>query len=194
MNFLRTPSACPPNFSIPVDIRKPKGPVNIYGNTGPGNLQWDHWLFWPFSWTGPLLIWGLALRGHGLFQYRISTGPKIIFKYSGAGSWTISSFFWSFSYKKYGTRANLYYGTNIYFGWRFQRGRGKFLTKRVRGHALFCMVKSTGPREISPLVTAHFPVPYSHKYWPVPYKRSLRNLATKWCVVAAYPLSKQRDK
>ena len=117
---------------------------------------------------GHRLFWGLALRGHGLFQYRISTGPKIIFKYSGAGSWTISSFFWSFSYKKYGTRANLYYGTNIYFGWRFQRGRGKFLTKRVRGHALFCMVKSTGPREISPLVTAHFPVPYSHKYWPVP--------------------------
>ena len=78
---------------------------------------------------GHRLFWGLALRGHGLFQYRISTGPKIIFKYSGAGSWTISSFFWSFSYKKYGTRANLYYGTNIYFGWRFQRGRGKFSTK-----------------------------------------------------------------
>ena len=55
-------------------------------------------------------------------------------------------FFQSFSYKKYGTRANLYYGTKIYFGRRFQRGRGKFLTKRIRGHTLFGMVKSTGPR------------------------------------------------
>ena len=26
-----------------------KGPVNIYGNTGPGNLQRDHPLFWSFS-------------------------------------------------------------------------------------------------------------------------------------------------
>ena len=26
-----------------------KGPVNIYGNTGPGNLQRDHRLFWSFS-------------------------------------------------------------------------------------------------------------------------------------------------
>ena len=26
-----------------------KGPVNIYGNTEPGNLQRDHRLFWSFS-------------------------------------------------------------------------------------------------------------------------------------------------
>ena len=102
--------------------------------------------FGPLVERGHRLFWGLALRGHGLFQCRISTGPKIILKYSGAGSWTIFSFSGSFSYKKYGTRANLYYGTKIYFGRRFQRGRGKFLTKRIRGHTLFCMVKSTGPR------------------------------------------------
>ena len=41
---------------------------------------------------GHRLFWGLALRGHGLFQCRISTGPKIILKYSGMGSWTIFSF------------------------------------------------------------------------------------------------------
>ena len=41
---------------------------------------------------GHRLFWGLALRGHGLFQCRIWTGPKIILKYSGMGSWTIFSF------------------------------------------------------------------------------------------------------
>ena len=102
--------------------------------------------FGPLVEWGHRLFWGLALRGHGLFQCRISTGPKIILKYCGTGSWIIFSFFRSFSYKKYGTRANIYYGTKIYFGRRFQRGRGKFLTKRIRGHTLFCMVKSTGPR------------------------------------------------
>ena len=40
--------------------------------------------------------------------------------------------------------ANLYYGASSYFGWRFQRGHGKYLTKPIRGHTLFCMVKSTG--------------------------------------------------
>ena len=103
--------------------------------------------FGPLVERGHQLFWGLALRGHGLFQCRISTGPKIILKYSGTGLWTIFSFVGSFLYKKYGTRADLYYGTKNYFERRFQRGRGKILTKRIRGHhTLFCMVKSTGPR------------------------------------------------
>ena len=48
--------------------------------------------FCPSVGRGHRLFWGLALRGHGLFQWRISTGPKIILKYSGMGSWTIFSF------------------------------------------------------------------------------------------------------
>ena len=48
--------------------------------------------FGPLVEWGHQLYWGLALRGHGLFQCRISTGPKIILKYSGMGSWTIFSF------------------------------------------------------------------------------------------------------
>ena len=48
--------------------------------------------FGPLVERGHRLFWGLALRGHGLFQCRISTGPKIILKYSGMGSWTIFSF------------------------------------------------------------------------------------------------------
>ena len=36
---------------------------------------------------GHRLFCGLALRGHGLFQCRISTGPKIILKYSHTGPW-----------------------------------------------------------------------------------------------------------
>ena len=35
-------------------IEQNKGAVNIYGNTGQGNLQQDHRLFWSFSWTGPI--------------------------------------------------------------------------------------------------------------------------------------------
>ena len=81
---------------------------------------------------GPLVEWGHLLF-LGLAQYRISTGPKIILKYCGTGSWTIFSFSRYFSYRKYGTIANLCYGT-------MQRVRGKFLTKRTRGHTLFCMV------------------------------------------------------
>ena len=81
--------------------------------------------FGPLVEWGHRLFWGLALRGHGLFQCRISTGPKIILKvcstgprlkYSGTGPWAIFIFFRSFSY----------YETSIYFGRRFQRGRGKY--------------------------------------------------------------------
>ena len=117
-----------------------KGSVNIYGNTGPGNLHRDERLFLFFSWTVILKF------GHGLFQRRISMGPKIILEYSGMGSWIIFSLFGSFSYKNYGTRANPHYEANIYFGRRFQLGREKFVTKRIQGHILFCIVKSTGPR------------------------------------------------
>ena len=100
--------------------------------------------FGPTVGRGHRLLWRLTLRGHRLFQCRISTGSKIILKYPGTGSWTIFSFSQSFSYQKYGTRANLYYGTSIYFGWRFQRGHEKFVTRRIRGHTLFCMVKFNG--------------------------------------------------
>ena len=44
-----------------------KGPVNIYGNMGPGNLQRDYRLFWSFSWTGPPVILRVG-----------STGPRLI--------------------------------------------------------------------------------------------------------------------
>ena len=88
--------------------------------------------FGPLVEWGHQLFWGLPLQGHGLFQCRISTGPKIILKYCGTGSWTIFCFFRCLSYKKCGNRANLYYGTKNYFGRRFQRGRGKFLTKWIR--------------------------------------------------------------
>ena len=44
-----------------------KGPVNIYGNTGLGNLQRDHPLFWYFSWTGPTVILRVG-----------SVGPRLI--------------------------------------------------------------------------------------------------------------------
>ena len=90
--------------------------------------------FGPSVERGHRLFWRFALRGHGLFQCRISAGPKIILMYCSTGSWTIFNFFWSFSYRKYGTRANLYYGAKTYFGRRFQRGRGKFLTKQIWGH------------------------------------------------------------
>ena len=33
-----------------------RGPVNIYGYTGPGYLQRDHWLFLPSGHTGPPII------------------------------------------------------------------------------------------------------------------------------------------
>ena len=41
----------------------------MYGNTGPGNLQQDHRIFWSFSWTWPLVI----LRVD-------STGPPLIIR------------------------------------------------------------------------------------------------------------------
>ena len=43
------------------------GLVNIYGNVGPGYLQWDHGLFWSFSWIGPPVILRIG-----------STGPRLI--------------------------------------------------------------------------------------------------------------------
>ena len=43
------------------------GPVNVYGNTRPGNLQRDHWLFHAFLRTE--LFCCLSTRGHRSFQY-----------------------------------------------------------------------------------------------------------------------------
>ena len=40
-----------------------KGPVNIYGNTGPGNLQRDHRLFLSFRHTGPHVILNVEYTG-----------------------------------------------------------------------------------------------------------------------------------
>ena len=82
----------------------------------------------------------------------------------GTGSWTIFNFFRSFSYQKYGTRANLYYGTKTYFGRRFQRGRQKFLTKRIRGHGKF----------------QHWPPLISRSRITIKIDQSLRRFPFKW--------------
>ena len=100
----------------------------------------------PLVERGHRLFWGLALQGQGLFQCRISKGTKVILEYSQTGPRIILRLYRSFSYQRYGARANSYYGTNNYFGWRFQRGHAEFLTKLIRGRRLFCRVKSTGPR------------------------------------------------
>ena len=36
--------------------RETKGLANIYGNTGTGNLQWEHRLILSLSWTRPPVI------------------------------------------------------------------------------------------------------------------------------------------
>ena len=103
-----------------------KGPVNIYGNTGPGNLQRDRRLFWPSVRTGPPIILRVG-----------STGPRII-----------SMLFFNGAKDYFGA---LRYGTIDYIEtlWVFLiikiRGHEKFI---LRGQQLFRMKISTGPRII----------------------------------------------
>ena len=81
--------------------------------------------------------------------------------------------------------ANLYYGANNYFEWRFQRGQGEFLTKRIQGHILFCILKSTGQGKFYHRLSL-----ISRSRIPINIDRSLivfivedQELLSKWSVV-----------
>ena len=73
-----------------------EGPVNIFGNTGTGNLKRDHRLFLSLHYTGPLVILNVECTGplvismwdfnfmlkshsyHTGLREISNTGPKII--------------------------------------------------------------------------------------------------------------------
>ena len=93
----------------------------MYGNTGPGNLQQDHRIFWSFSWTWPLVI----LRVD-------STGPPLIIRVKDY-----------FGLLQYG--AMDYIETLPVFLTIQIRGHGKFV---LRGQQLSWMEISTGPWRI----------------------------------------------
>ena len=57
-----------------------KGPVNIYGNTGPGNLQRDHRLFLSFRHTGPPVILNVECMGPQVISMWNFNGVKDYFE------------------------------------------------------------------------------------------------------------------
>ena len=97
-------------------IKVDKGPVNIYGNTGPGNLQRDRRLFWLSVRTGPPIILRVG-----------STGPRIISMlfFNGANDYLQVVQYGAIYYlqwcKLYGTNnyfsifSRIFYGTKDYF-------------------------------------------------------------------------------
>ena len=46
---------------------------------GPGNLQWDYWLFLSLSWTGPLIILKVGSTGPRLMSVYECNGAKDYF-------------------------------------------------------------------------------------------------------------------
>ena len=107
--------------------------------TGPGSLQRDHRLFLPF------IIWRLRTQSHKLCG--ISTGSKIILKYSHAWAIRSSRFFISIHVLSMNFIViirghDIWFGFEDYFERWFQWGHGEFLNSRIRDRTLFEMVKS----------------------------------------------------
>ena len=119
-----------------------KGSVNIYGNTAPGNLQRDHWLFWSFCWTGPPVILRVGSTGPRLISVKDFNGDYFeVLRYRVMDYF---QFFQSFSDKKYGTRANLYYGIKIYFERSFSTGPWKIFDQADTGQYTILYGKING--------------------------------------------------
>ena len=94
----------------------PKGPVNIYGNTGPGNLQRDRLLFWPFVRTGPPVILKHQSTGPPIISMLFFNGARDYFQVLRYGA--MDYFQWC---QLYGTNnyfsifSRILYGTKDYF-------------------------------------------------------------------------------
>ena len=57
-----------------------KEPVDIFGNMGPGNLQWDHPLFYSFLYMGSPVIWNLEYTGPSVILMWNFNGAKDYFE------------------------------------------------------------------------------------------------------------------
>ena len=98
----------PGSFSTPLFIRqvrvlwervrvkfsqcRSKGPVNIYGNMGPGNLQWDHWSFLLIGHVGTPLILNVEYMGLPLISMSDIKDYFEVLKYGAM------EYHWSFCY------------------------------------------------------------------------------------------------
>ena len=93
-----------------------KGAVNIYGNTGPGNLQRDRLLFWPFVRTGPPVILKHQSTGPPIISMLFFNGARDYFQVLRYGA--MDYFQWC---QLYGTNnyfsifSRILYGTKDYF-------------------------------------------------------------------------------
>ena len=105
----------------------PKGPGNIYGNAGPGNLQRDHRLFWSFSRTGPPVILRVDFTEPPLISVSDFNGVKDYFGVLQYGAMDYIETLPVFLI------VNSCYGANNYFAWRFQRGPWRILDKADTG-------------------------------------------------------------
>ena len=70
-----------PRHLLPLKYILTMGPVNIAGNTGPGNLQRDQRLFLYFCNTGPLVSLNVEYTGRPVISMWDFNGPMIILKY-----------------------------------------------------------------------------------------------------------------
>ena len=96
--------------------RTPKGPVNIYGITGPGNEQRDHRLFLPFVRTGTPVILKLRTTGPPVISMLFFNGVRDYFQVLRYGAMDYFQLC-----KQYGTNnyfsifSRILYGTKDYF-------------------------------------------------------------------------------